>query len=368
LIKPLRKLATLVALVVVTAFAVIAHFDVELVSDIAPIPRSLPPITIPDASAFPALIAGAFAVALVALAQAAGISAAVANPDGSRSDASKDFSAQGAANIAGGFFGALPVGGSLSRTGVATSAGAQTRWSGIFAGAWLGIIVLAVGPLAGRIPMSVIGGLMLVIGGEIILGRTKDIRLVWKTSWLSAAAMIVTFAATTFLPLQQAIFIGAGLSILLTAGQNSRASRLMELVPHGDGGWRVADPPTTLDSHRTTVLHYSGAGFFSEVNRLEQDWPSTDGATDAAIVVSTRGSLGIPSSTFLSMLNRQSATLRRNGVALVICGVQPRLYSLLERTGALEELGADNVFPETEELGESVAQAYQRAESLRTAS
>ncbi|WP_425244728.1 SulP family inorganic anion transporter [Streptomyces citrinus] len=58
----------------------------------------------------------------------------VANPDGTRPDASRDFTAQGLANIAGGFFPALPTGGSLSPTGLGTSAGAQSRWSRIFAG------------------------------------------------------------------------------------------------------------------------------------------------------------------------------------------------------------------------------------------
>lgn len=32
---------------------------------------------------------------------------------------------------------------------------------------------LLIGPLAGAIPMAVIGGLMLVIGGEIIAGRRR---------------------------------------------------------------------------------------------------------------------------------------------------------------------------------------------------
>ena len=119
----------------------------------------------------PELLVGGLAVALVGLAQAAGISAAVPNPDGSRPNTSGDFVAQGAANLAGGFFGALPTGGSLSRTGVAVSAGAQTRWAGIFAGVWLALIVLVAGSLAELIPMPVIGGLILVIGAELVAGR-----------------------------------------------------------------------------------------------------------------------------------------------------------------------------------------------------
>jgi SulP family sulfate permease len=141
-IKPLESFAILLALVVVTAVVSIAQIEVETVGDIAAIANSLPPLVLPNFAAMPELIVGGVAVALVALAQAAGISAAVPNPDGSRPNMSRDFFAQGAGNLAGRFFGALPTGGSLSRTGVATSAGAQTRWAGVFAGLWLAALVL----------------------------------------------------------------------------------------------------------------------------------------------------------------------------------------------------------------------------------
>ncbi|WP_345802894.1 solute carrier family 23 protein [Microbacterium sp. AZCO] len=364
-IKPIRSLATLVALLVVTVPVALLGLDVEYVSDIATIPRALPPLSLPDIAAIPALMTGAVAVALVALAQAAGISAAVGNPDGTRSDASKDFTAQGLANIAGGFFSALPTGGSMSRTGVATSAGARTRWSGIFAGLWLALIVLLVGPFAGYIPMPVIGGLMFVIGGELVAGRWDDIVLVFRTSALSAAALVVTFAATTALPLQQAIFIGAGLSIILSVVALSRTGRILEVVRQGDG-WIVENPPQSLPSHRTTVLHYTGGSIFAEVNRLQEDWPLVKGTTDAAIVLSMRGSPMVPSATFLKALDQIVADLRAEGISLVLCGVPPKFAELLTHTGRLTHLGPENVVIETPRLAESLETAYARAETLRT--
>ncbi|WP_426595604.1 SulP family inorganic anion transporter [Cellulomonas sp. McL0617] len=365
-VKRLESYATLIALLVVTVVCVIVRPDVELVEDIAAIPRSLPPFSLPDLAALPALAAGAIAIALVGLAQAAGIGAAVANPDGSRPDASKDFTAQGLANIAGGFFSALPTGGSLSRTGVGTSAGAKTRWSGIFAGIWLAVLVLAVGPVAGQIPMAVIGGLLLVIGGELIVGRFGDIMLVLRTSWLSAAAMIITFLATTQLPLQDAIFIGAGLSILLYAFAESKRGRIIELTPDDTGSWTIGDPPASVPSGRTTVLHYVGGGFFAEVNRLEDEWPDPRGAHDAAVVLSLRGSAGIPSATFLRAFERASRRLGENGVRLFLCGVSPELRERLARSGTLEVLGEESVVATTPVLLESLNTAYAAAERWRT--
>lgn len=362
----LRRTATLLALVVVTVVVAVLGTDVERVSDIAAIPRSLPPFTLPDLGALPALATGSFAIALVALAQAAGIGAAVPNPDGSRTDVSKDFTAQGLANVAGGFFGALPTGGSLSRTGVATSGGAQTRWAGIFAGLWLVVLVLVLGPLAGQIPMAVIGGLLLVIGGELVVGRWADITLVFRTSWLSAAALVVTFAATTQLPLQQAIFLGAALSIVLFAVQSAKRGRLIRLVPTGDGDFRVEDAPAVLPSGRTTVLHYVGSGFFAEVNRLEEEWPHTAGTHDAALVISLRGSAGIPSTTFLKSLDRLLDRWHDHGVEVVVCGVPEPLARRFAAGGVSRRL-QDSVVPQRDVLLASLREAYALAERRRAA-
>jgi SulP family sulfate permease len=95
-VKPLESFAILLALVVVTAVVAIAHIEVETVGDIARFQFA----STGDHSELRGdarTAVGGVAVALVALAQAAGISAAVPNPDGSRSNMSGDFTAQGSA-------------------------------------------------------------------------------------------------------------------------------------------------------------------------------------------------------------------------------------------------------------------------------
>ena len=365
-IKPLKSLATLIALVVVSVVTGIAQLDVELVSDIAAVPRSLPPVSLPDLGAIPHLVTGAVAVALVALAQSAGIGAAVPNPDGSRPNASRDFAAQGLANIAGGFFSALPTGGSLSRTGVGTSAGARTRWSGIFAGVSLGLIVLAVGPVAGLIPMPVIGGLLLIIGGELVWGRRRDIQLVFRTSWQSIAAMLLTFAATTTLPLQQAIFLGAGFSILLCAIEVAQRGGLAGITRDAQDGWVIGKVPKTLPSNQTTVLHYTGPGFFAEVERIEEDWPDSSEAENAAVVLSLRGAGRIPSATLIKSMENAAERLREQGIVLVLSGVDDRLHDQLVKSRAIDSFGEENVLRATPAILESLTAAYDLAERCRT--
>ena len=346
-VRRLEAVALLIAMVLVSVVVAVLGTDVELVRGIARIPAALPGFSAPSFGAMPHLVGGAFSVALVALAQAAGVSPSMPNPDGSRSSVNGDFASQGLANLGGGLFQALPSGGSLSRTGVAVSAGARTRWAGAVSGVFLALVVLVAGKLAERIPMPVIGGLILVIGGELIWGKRADIALVGRTSKLSTAAMLATFAATTQLPLQQAIVIGAVLSLLLYCVQAARQSELVPLQRDPDGTWTTTDrpPPAVLPPGRITVLTYEGTSLFAELPRLEAHLPRTEGARNAVLVLVMRTAPDVPSSAILKLIRRYATTLHAQGGRLILAGVHPSLEALLDRTGITAQLGDGGVVP-----------------------
>ncbi|MEU1618706.1 SulP family inorganic anion transporter [Streptomyces sp. NPDC005722] len=345
MVRRLEPVALLVAMIVVSVAVAVLGTDVELVRDIAHIPAALPGFSAPDLPAVPHLLGGAVAVALVALAQAASIGLSVPNPDGSRSSANGDFAAQGLANLAGGLFQSLPSGGSLSRTGVAVSAGSRTRWTGVFAGVLLALVVLTCAPLAERIPMPVIGGLILVVGAELIWGKRHDIMLVLRTSWLSSAAMVVTFLATTQLPLQQAIVLGAVLSLLLYCVQAARQTRFRALTRDPRGDWHLADPPERLPPGDVTVLNYDGTSFFAELPHIEQALPRTDDARDAVLILVLRGAPDVPSSSMAKVIRRYAHELHDRGGRLILAGVSPSLERVLRMTGIERELGPGGVVP-----------------------
>lgn len=362
LIKPTEAFATLIALVVVTAVVTLARVEVETVGDIASIPNALPALTLPAFSAVPELLAGGLAIALVGLAQAAGISAAVPNPDGRRPSMSGDFVAQGAANLAGGFFGALPTGGSLSRTGVATSAGAQTRWAGIFAGLWLAGLVVVAGSLAQLIPMPVIGGLILVIGAELVVGRWADVTLVLRAAPVSAVAMLITFAATTQLPLHTAILIGAMTSLVLYCVQASKGAGLIALDRAADGGWLIAPVPDAVASNTVSVLQYSGVGLFAEVPRIDEEWPKADASDRAVVVLGMRTLPDVPSSKVIKALRKWAGDLNANGGRLIIAGVSPATADVLAKGGVTGVLGPDGIVPATDRVFGAIEEAVERGE------
>ncbi|MEU8711971.1 SulP family inorganic anion transporter [Streptomyces sp. NPDC048663] len=249
----------------------------------------------------------------MAPAQAASIGSLVPNPDGSRPSVNGDFAAQGLADLAGGLFQALPSGGSLSRTGVAVSAGARTRWAGVLSGVLLALVVLVCAPLAEAIPMPVIGGLILVVGRELIWGKRAGILLVLRTSRLSSAAMAPAFLATTQLPLQQAIVLGAVLSLPLYCAQAARQARFQSLTRDPDGRRHLSEPPARLPPGEVTALHYGGTSFFAELPRIEEALPRDDDARGAVLVLVLRGAPDVPSSSMLKVIRRHVRELDRAG-------------------------------------------------------
>ena len=367
-----EKMAAIITLFIMTAVVALFKLQVPLVGSIASIPRSLPAPTMPAFALIPKLALGSLSVALVALVQGAGISTAYPNPDGSRANASRDFVGQGLGNLLGSFFQSMGTGGSLSRTGISVEAGAKSRWGGIFAGLWLGLILLLFGSLAELVPLAVIAGLLFVIGGELIAARLPNARLVYTSSWGSAAAGLLTFVSALFIPLQYTIFLGAGLSLLLYIGVSASRSRLYQFVRGEDGYWQEQELPAVFPSQQATVVGYEGAKFFAEVPAIMNKMPSLEGVTHSVIIWRLRGVEELHS-TFLKQLSLFAQKVQAGGNRFMLEGVEPGVMATLDKTGLLETIGQENVFPVQPGLGAALdtawaeAQAWLQANSKNTA-
>ena len=356
---PARKFALILALAATTGLALVlaqatGGSTAVLVGDIATIPRSLPYPILPDLGHLPAIALPAFAIAVIGLIQGAGVGQSYPNPDGTFPDTSRDFVGQGAANLAAGAFGAIPCGGSMSGTAVNFQAGARSRWSNIFAGAFVVLIVLVLVDVVKLVPMAGLGGLLLVVGFQNI--QPDTIRTVWATGLPARAAMVATFIATLFLPLQFAILIGVALSFLLQILRMSNRIevREFELV---EGGFPIERPaPRALGSGEVRVLRIRGSLFFASAQGLDSQLPTVDGAQGTALILILRDvdDLG---STVIRLLTRYAKALQRAGGTLILAGVNDELHGQLDRTGLADTIGTENIFRERPELGAALNDA-----------
>jgi sulfate permease, SulP family len=346
-INALKKFAAILVLAVGTLVVGLFNIPVELVGGIATVPSSLPAFMLPNFSLIPQLALGSISVAFVALAQGAAVNAAVPNPDGSKSGQSRDFVGEGLGNLAGSFFQSIGTGGALSQTGVSVAAGANSRLGGVFAAVWLGLIVLLFGSVAEQVPLAVIGGMLVVIGVEMIAARVPSIRLVMRTgAWGPIVAMALTFFSALFIPLQWTIFLGALLSLLLYVGASSRKFKLQQAVRLDDGGWEVQAAPKALSPRQVTVLVVQGLDFFAEVPALDDQMPPARGVSGAVVVLVMRDMQHV-TSTAIKWLERYAQDLKASGSVLMLADVNLAVQETLKRSGALDVIGAENLIPAT---------------------
>ncbi|MGI9594590.1 MAG: SulP family inorganic anion transporter, partial [Acidimicrobiales bacterium] len=187
--------------------------DVSVVGNVVEVPNRLPAPKLPSLGNLIELVVPAFSLAFVGLVQGAGVSVSVTNPDGSVSDSSEDFTGQGVGNIAAGVFQGMPVGGSMSASSLIVSAGARTRLSLMLTGAVMAVVILVFAGAVEYVAMPALAGLLMVVGIETV--KPHELANVYKTGSVQAIVMPVTLVLTMLIPMQFAVLVGVGISIIL---------------------------------------------------------------------------------------------------------------------------------------------------------
>ena len=351
----LEHFAGIVAIAIPTLLVILFNLNgVEIVRDISEIPRGFPMPVLPQFSELLNVASGAASIALIILVQGAGVSQSVPNPDGAPRSISRDIVAQGAANVAAGFFRGLPVGGSLSGTSFALVAGARTRWALIFTGLWMAVIVLIIPGIVGYIAMPALGALLILAGFRSL--KPSDISSVWSTGWPSRIAAVVTFVSTLILPIQVAVGLGVLLSALLYINHSSTDVSLVKLVKRPDGLVEEHKAPKQLTSHEVTVLDIYGHLFYAGARTLEQQLPSPDGTQSPVVVLRMRGynSFG---ATLLDVLSDYAEKLKAVGGRLYLSGMSQAAYDQVVESGRIKLMGPVHAYEAEPVIWQSTTKA-----------
>jgi SulP family sulfate permease len=350
----LSKFSLILSLLLASSIAILLNevfaAEIKLVGDIADIPGALPQPVLPDLSIISKLIVPAISIGIIGLVQGAGVSQTFPNPDGKFSNVSRDFLGQGAANLAGGFFGGIPAGGSSSGTALIISAGARSRWANIFGGIAVAIVVLLFANLVELVAMPALAGLVIVAGIQMV--NVNAIQKVWQTNAVARTIMVLTFGSTLVMPLQYAVLLGVVISILLFVFQQSNTIKVVEWVTQPNG-WPVERAaPKQLESSKATFLYVYGNLFYAAASTLENNLPNVEGSFRAVVILLLRGSEDV-GSTVNEVFRRYAEALQSHSGKLILAGVSPALRKQFERTGLLNILGPENIFPSTETIGEA---------------
>jgi SulP family sulfate permease len=353
------KVATMglvIAIIATSAgVAALGWHAVATLSDLSVVPRSLPSPVLPSIRILPELVVPAVSLAFIGLVQGAGISASFPNPDGHYPDASRDFIGQGAANVAAGLFQGMPVGGSLSATSLNVQAGARSRQALVIAAVVMATVILAFAGLVGHLAMPALAGLLMLIGYRTI--KPADLRSVWKTGVLQRVVLVTTFALTMLIPLQFAVLVGVGLSLILYVVRQSNQITIKRWLIDADGDILETDPPGRLPSGEVVVLEPYGSLFFAAAPVFEAALPTIAEASRHSVVILRlrgRSDLG---TTFMDVLHRYAQGLGVVESKLVIVSANDRVQEQLGVTGVTATIGVENVYAGDERVGAALKRA-----------
>ncbi|MDR0810245.1 MAG: hypothetical protein LBE86_14150 [Gemmobacter sp.] len=334
---------------------------VRVVGDLGEIAQGIPGLVLPRLSDLSVeLVSGAAALSVVILVQGAGVSQSVPNPDGSVRRASRDFVAQGVANIASGLFRGLPVGGSLSSTALSVASGASSRWAAIFAGLLMASVVVVFPGLAARVAMPSLAMLLIYASSRVI--RPDAIRAVIAAGASSMIGGGATFVTTLLLPIQVAVATGVALSIILHVYVASGDISVVELIQREDGEIVETPPDRILRSGQVTVVDVYGSLFFAGARTLERRLPQPEGSRNAVLIVRLRRRAAL-GSTLVSVLADYARRLEAADGRLYLTGLAPGALSELAGSRRFDIDGPVRAFEVTPVVGASTRAARADAEA-----
>ncbi|KUM31008.1 carbonic anhydrase [Arthrobacter sp. EpRS66] len=187
---------------------------------------------------------GLFAIGVVTMALIASVESLLSAvavdrmQHGPRTNFNRELMGQGAANISSGLLGGLPVTGVIVRSATNVASGAQTRASAVMHGVWVLLFSVFFAPLIMQIPISVLAGLLIVVGIQLI--KVADLLNARRSG--ETIVYLATFATVVFGNLLEGVMLGLALSFLMVLWRVVRSNVHAERIddtPEGAQRWHV---------------------------------------------------------------------------------------------------------------------------------
>jgi SulP family sulfate permease len=225
--------ASLVAILVVFAVVLVFNIETKQVVDIASVSGSLPPFHIPEIpftlETLQIILPYGLIMAAVGLTEGLLTLNLVDEITGTKGNSNRECLAQGAANIANGFFygmGGCPM---IAQTLVNLSSGSRARLSGIIAALTILAIILFGAPIIELLPMAALTGVMIMVAiGTFEWASFKAFTKMPKHDIF--VMLVVTLITVLLHNLALAVLIGVIISALVFAWESAKRIRARKYV------------------------------------------------------------------------------------------------------------------------------------------
>jgi len=251
----------LIALFILTPLSIVLNFEVDTIGHI---PTTLPDMVVPvfDFLNFKLIVTLAFTLAILGMIDTLLTSIVADSITGTKHKPNKELIGQGIGNAICGLFGAIPGAGATMRTVINIKSGGTNNISGIIHSLALLLVVLFLAPIASQIPMSILAGILIKVGVDILDYRFIK---VWRESpKQDLAVMLSVFFITVFVDLITAVGVGIVLASLLIV---YRVTQETKIVLYNEDEQTVE---YNLPSD-TRMLKINGAFFFGSSVGFESE-------------------------------------------------------------------------------------------------
>ncbi len=336
---------SLVAILLATAAAYFFHLPVETIgSRFGAIPSSLPSPHIGhiDVATIKHLIQPAFTIALLGAIESL-LSAVVADGMiGGNHKSNMELVAQGVANIIAPIFGGIPATGAIARTATNVKNGGRTPVAGIIHALTLLLIMVLIGRWATLIPLSCLAGILVVVAYN--MSEWRSFVSILKSSRSDAAVLIVTFLLTVLVDLTMAIEVGMVLAAFLFMRRMTQISNVGVITKDLNDSSDNDDPNSI---HKYTVpkgvevFEINGPFFFGAAYKFKDSMRFVENSPKVLII--RMRYVPVIDATGLHTLELVFKEAEKMDTHFVISGIQPEVYTELEKSGLLDKLGKENV-------------------------
>ncbi|MCL2933822.1 MAG: SulP family inorganic anion transporter [Trichodesmium sp. MAG_R03] len=238
-------------------------------------------------------------------------------------DSDRELIGQGIGNIMSGLFGGLPGAGATMRTVVNVHAGGRTALSGIFHSVILLITLLWAGKLTEVIPQTILAGILLKVGIDII--DWGFLKRAHKLSLKAAGIMYSVLLLTVFVDLVTAVAVGVFMANLLTVKRLSdlQLDEVKAIVePHNEAP--LSDEEKQLlekAKGRLLLLHLVGPMSFGAAKAISKQMGMVEQYDILILDLSNVSYLGITMSLALENMV-QEASRKRSEVFFVVASAE----------------------------------------------
>lgn len=306
---------------------------------------TMPAFILPDLSPgnVSTLITGAFAIALLGLIEAVSIARALALRSHQVIDGNQEFIGQGLSNIVGGFFSCYASSGSFTRSGANFDAGARTPLAAVFASLLLLLFLLLIPGITAYLPLPAMAGSILLIAWNLV--DFHHITKLARASYQEALILSVTIAATLFVALEFAIYIGVLLSLALYLKRTSRPT-VTEVAPRQDHPRRHMRNVQRYELDQCPqlkILRIDGSLFFGASDYVQRRLRELSPDLGTRILIIGKG-INFIDTAGIEMLLHETHRLRQQGGDLMISSLKGNILDELRQRGDLQRINEERCF------------------------